>query len=256
MASLDPVNGARNVGGVGVGDHAGRGQLNRFVYRVFCGKNCSKNPDAFGHGAIEGVAGPETANNAAIQTAFIPTLSLGVPGDSTMAIVLAALIFHGISPGPNFPIEHPDIFWSLIVSFLIGNLMLLILNLPMIGLWVRVLSIPYTLLFPCVVVFSCIGVYSVRFATADILLVAGFGLFGYLARLFRLDAPPLLLGFVLGPMMEENFRRTLLLSRGDLSAFFNTPLVLSIYGVTILLLVWTGRRRLLSFARFGLKRGK
>ncbi|MCR8724656.1 tripartite tricarboxylate transporter permease [Frigidibacter sp. ROC022] len=219
-------------------------------------RNSSKTPEEFGEGAIEGVAGPETANNAAIQTAFIPTLSLGVPGDSTMAIVLAALIFHGISPGPNFPIEHPDIFWGLIVSFLIGNLMLLVLNLPMIGLWVRVLSIPYTVLVPCIVVFSCIGVYSVRYSTVDILLVAGFGLFGYLARLFRLDAPPLLLGFVLGPMMEENFRRTLLLSRGDVSAFFNTPLVLGIYGATILLLVWTGRRRLFSFAGFLRKRRK
>lgn len=202
-------------------------------------RNSSKTPEKFGTGMIEGIAGPETANNAAIQTAFIPTLSLGVPGDSTMAIVLVALVFHGIDPGPNFVTHHPDIFWGLIVSFLVGNLMLLVLNLPMIGLWVRMLRIPDTLLYPSIVVFSCIGVYSVRMMPSDLLLMGGCAVLGYLMRRMRLDAPPLLLGFVLGPMMEEHFRRTLLLSRGDPSAFVSTGLTWVIYLAMFAMLGWS-----------------
>lgn len=212
-------------------------------------RNSSKTPEKFGTGMIEGIAGPETANNAAIQTAFIPTLSLGVPGDSTMAIVLVALIYHGIDPGPNFVTQHPDIFWGLIVSFLIGNLMLLVLNLPFIGLWVKMLRIPNSILYPAIVVFSCIGVYSVRLMPSDLYLMAGCAVLGYLMRSFRLDAPPLLLGFVLGPMMEEHFRRTLLISRGDPAAFLSTGLTWGIYLLMIAMVGWSLWRNALTRRR-------
>ncbi|MDF1776222.1 MAG: tripartite tricarboxylate transporter permease [Rhizobiaceae bacterium] len=207
-------------------------------------RNISKTPEAFGKGAIEGISSPEAANNAAIQTAFVPTLTLGVPGDSTMAIVLAALLVHGINPGPEFASQHPDIFWGLIVSFLIGNFLLLIINIPLIGIWVRLLSIPYTVLFPSIVVFSCVGVYSVRYEIIDVLFIGGFAALGYALRLFRLEAAPLLLGFVLGPMLEEHFRRTLLLSRGDLGAFVEQPISIALYLASAGMVLWVARNAL------------
>ena len=210
-------------------------------------KQVSKNPSEFGKGAIEGISGPETANNAAIQTAFIPTLSLGIPGDAVMALMLGALLIHGITPGPQLVIESPSIFWGLVFSFIIGNVMLLLLNVPLIGLWVRVLSIPHWILGPSIVVFVCIGVYSVKYATGDIFVVMAFGMFGFAMRLFRWDAAALLLGFILGPMMEENLRRSLLLSRGSFMTFIERPFslafILAALAMLVLSIVRTRRAR-------------
>jgi TctA family transporter len=177
-------------------------------------KKIAKDPSRFGNGAIEGVTAPEAANNAAAQTAFVPTLSLGIPGDAVMALMLGALIIHGIQPGPMLMSQQPELFWGLIVSFGIGNIMLLVLNLPMIGLWVAILRIPYRVLFPAILVFISLGVYSVNNNTFDVLMVAAIGAMGYMLAVFKFEAAPLLLGFVLGPLMEENLRRALLLSRG------------------------------------------
>ncbi len=162
-------------------------------------KRVSKTPERFGKGAIEGIVAPETANNSADQTAFIPTLTLGIPGSATMALMLGALMVHGIQPGPTLIVQQPALFWGLIMSFWIGNLLLLVLNLPLIGLWVRLLLVPYHYLYPAILVFICIGAYSVRTNPADVLMVLGFGVLGYVMRLASLPAAPLLLGFVLGP---------------------------------------------------------
>ncbi|NIC42205.1 tripartite tricarboxylate transporter permease, partial [Aquabacterium sp. A08] len=179
-------------------------------------KKIAKDPSRFGKGAIEGVTAPEAANNAASQTAFVPTLSLGIPGDAVMALMLGALIIHGIQPGPLLMTQQPDLFWGLIVSFGIGNIMLMILNLPLVGMWVAILRIPYNVLYPAILVFIALGVYSVNNNTFDILMVAGIGAVGYLLAVLKFEAAPLMLGFVLGPLMEENLRRSLLLSRGDM----------------------------------------
>ncbi|GGE53855.1 hypothetical protein GCM10007276_33660 [Agaricicola taiwanensis] len=186
-------------------------------------KRVSRTPERFGKGAIEGVAAPETANNAAAQTAFIPTLTLGVPGGPTMALMLGALMIHGITPGPQLITQHPDVFWSLVGSFWVGNLMLLVLNLPMVGIWVWMLKIPYRILYPGILVFICLGVYSVNYSFVDVIMVCAFGVVGYILMLLRFEPAPLLLGFVLGPMMEENLRRTLLISNGDFSVFIERP---------------------------------
>ena len=201
-------------------------------------KRISKRSKLFGKGAVEGVAAPESANNAADQTAFIPTLSLGIPGSPTMALMLGALMIHGIAPGPGLVNDQPSLFWGLIMSFWIGNLMLVILNVPMIGLWVRLLTIPYYLLYPAVLVFICIGTYSVHLSAFEVGLVVFFGALGYLMRVLDWPAAPLLLGFVLGPMMEEHFRRAMLFSRGDVLIFFERPISAFVMAVTLLLLVW------------------
>jgi putative tricarboxylic transport membrane protein len=204
-------------------------------------KKVAKDPSRFGHGAIEGVTSPEAANNAAAQTSFAPTLTLGIPGDATMALMLGALMIHGIQPGPMMITEQPEVFWGLIVSFGVGNLMLMVLNLPMIGLWVSVLRIPYRALYPAILVFISMGVYSVNNNVFDIYIVAGVGAFGYLLSVLKFDAPPLLLGFVLGPMVEENLRRALLLSRGDMMTFVERPIsawLLAAGGALILFSVW------------------
>lgn len=202
-------------------------------------KRASREPERFGKGAIEGIMAPETANNAADQTAFIPTLTLGIPGSATMALMLGALMVHGITPGPSLMTDQPSLFWGLIMSFWIGNLMLLVLNIPMIGLWVRVLLVPYHILFPVVLVLICIGAYSVNNNPFDVWLVAGFGLLGYVMRTLDFPAAPLLLGFVLGPMMEEHFRRAMVLAKGDFGVFLTRPISATILGITALLLVWT-----------------
>ncbi|WP_068297737.1 tripartite tricarboxylate transporter permease [Pararhodobacter sp. CCB-MM2] len=201
-------------------------------------KKVSPRSKLFGKGAVEGIAAPESANNAADQTAFIPTLSLGIPGSPTMALMLGALMIHGIAPGPGLVVEQPSLFWGLIMSFWIGNLMLVILNVPMIGLWVRLLTIPYHLLYPAVLVFICIGTYSVHQSAFEVGLVAFFGALGYLMRVFDWPAAPLLLGFVLGPMMEEHFRRAMLFSRGDVLTFFERPISATVMAIAILMLVW------------------
>lgn len=202
-------------------------------------KRVSKTPERFGKGAIEGIMGPESANNAADQTAFIPTLTLGIPGSVTMALMLGVLMIHGITPGPNMIAEQPSLFWGLVMSFWIGNLMLLVLNIPFVGLWVRLLSIPYHLMFPAVLVFIAIGTYSLSNSPFDVWAVAFFGLLGYMMRWARLSAAPLLLGFVLGPMMEEHFQRAMLLSRGDFSTFVSRPISGTLLAITAVILLWS-----------------
>lgn len=216
-------------------------------------KKVSKTPEQFGRGAIEGIAAPESANNAADQTAFIPTMTLGIPGSPAMAIMLGILMIHGISPGPQLITQHPDVFWGLIMSFWIGNLLLVILNIPMIGLWVRLLTIPYHLLYPSVLVFVCIGVYSINNNAFDIWPVIGFALLGYGMTLLRFPAAPMILGFVLGPLIEEHFRRAMVLSNGNFGTFVESGIsrtVMSIVGLLLLWAVWKtlryafGRRKM------------
>jgi putative tricarboxylic transport membrane protein len=201
-------------------------------------KRSAKDPSRFGKGAIEGVAAPEAANNAAAQTGFIPTLTLGIPGDSVGALVLGALMIHGIAPGPTVMTRYADLFWGLVASMFIGNMMLLVLNLPMIGIWVRMLTIPYRLLYPAVLFFISVGVYSVNNSVFDVLLSAGFGLLGYIFIKLGCEPAPLLLGFILGPMMEENFRRAMLMSRGNPFVFLTRPLSLAFLVLAVLLAVF------------------
>jgi len=200
-------------------------------------KKISNNPERFGKGAIEGVTSPEAANNAAVQAAFIPTLTLGVPGDAIMAVMIGGLLIHGITPGPQLISENPQLFWGVVASFWIGNVLLLVLNLPLIGVWVKLLSIPYRILFPAVLMLISIGVYSVNNSSFDVLLTCGFGLLGFWMGRHGFPSAPLLLGFVLGPLLEENFRRALLLSAGDMSTFVQRPVSLSFLLITLGLLV-------------------
>ncbi|WEZ85905.1 tripartite tricarboxylate transporter permease (plasmid) [Rhizobium sp. 32-5/1] len=187
-------------------------------------KRLSKTPEEFGHGAIAGVAGPESANNAGAQTSFIPLLTLGIPANPVMALMIGAMIIKGIVPGPNVAVEQPALFWGIIASMWIGNLMLVVLNLPLIGLWVKLLTIPYYVLFPIIMAFCSIGVYSVNSNVYDLYAVAFFGLIGYTLVKLRCEPAPLLLGFVLGPLLEENLRRAMILSRGDPSTFVTRPI--------------------------------
>jgi TctA family transporter len=201
-------------------------------------KRVARDPSRFGKGAIEGVTAPESANNAACQTAFIPTLTLGIPGDAVMALMLGALMIHGIAPGPQLMSEHPQLFWGLIASFWIGNILLVILNLPLIGLWVKLLAIPYGVLYPSILLFVCLGVYSVNNSVFDVGLVVLFGAIGYVMMLLKFEPAPLILGFILGPLMEEHLRRALLLSRGDLMVFVQRPISATLMAATFLLLAW------------------
>ena len=200
-------------------------------------KRMSKTPEAFGHGAIEGVAGPESANNAGAQTSFIPLLTLGIPANPVMALMVGAMIIQGIVPGPNVASEQPALFWGVIASMWIGNLMLVVLNLPLIGLWVRLLKVPYHILFPIIMAFCSIGVYSVNSNVYDLYAVAFFGLMGYVLIKLRCEPAPLLLGFVLGPMLEENLRRAMILGRGDATVFLTRPISLTLLVLTVLVLV-------------------
>jgi TctA family transporter len=199
----------------------------------------AKDRSRFGRGAIEGVAAPESANNAADITAFIPTLSLGIPGSATMALMIGALTINGIAPGPNLMTTKPDLFWGLVVSFWIGSLILLLLSIPLIGVWVRLLMVPIRMMVPAILMFICIGTYSVSNSAFDIWLVALLGLGGYFARILGFPAAPLILGFVLGPMLEEHFRRAMLISRGDFSIFVERPVSLTILLITLGLLIWS-----------------
>lgn len=201
-------------------------------------KNIAKDPSRFGKGAVEGVAAPESANNAACQTSFIPTLTLGIPGSVVMALILAALLIHGIQPGPQVLTSHPQLFWGVVVSMWVANVILLILNLPLVGIWVRLLTTPYRYLFPAIILFCCIGVFSLANSPFHVVLAAGFGLLGYVFVKLECEPAPMLLGFILGPMMEENLRRALLLSRGDPLVFFQEPISLFFMLSAILLLVW------------------
>jgi TctA family transporter len=191
----------------------------------------------FGKGNIRGVAAPESANNAGSQTSFIPLLTLGIPPNAVMALMVGAMTIHNIQPGPQVMTSNPELFWGLIASMWIGNAMLIILNLPLIGIWIKLLSVPYKYLFPAIVLFCAIGVYSTNNNTFDIWMVAIFGVVGYLFIKLGAEPAPLLLGFILGPMMEEHMRRALLLSRGDWSVFVTRPLSASLLAVAALLLV-------------------
>jgi TctA family transporter len=200
-------------------------------------KKIAKDPSRFGKGAIEGVAGPESANNADAQCKFIPMLTLGIPASGVMALMLGALMIQGITPGPQVMVQKPDLFWGLIVSMWIGNLMLVVLNLPLIGMWVSLLKVPYRLLFPAIMVFCSIGIFSVNNSPFEIYLLAIFGVVGFLWRILEFSPVPLMLGFVLGPMVEENLRRALQVSEGDPTIFFTRPISLSFLIATALILV-------------------
>ena len=199
-------------------------------------KKIAKDPSRFGKGAIQGVAGPESANNAGAQASFIPLLTLGIPPNAVMALMVGAMTIHSIQPGPQVMTNNPQLFWGLIVSMWIGNLMLVVLNLPMIGLWIKLLQVPYRLLYPAILLFSCIGVYSIQNNVFDVLMTALFGLLGWIFVKLECEPAPLLLGFILGPMMEENLRRALLLSRGDPTVFVTRPLSAVMLGMAVLLL--------------------
>jgi len=199
-------------------------------------KNVAAPPRRFGQGDIRGVAAPEAANNAGAQTSFIPMLTLGIPGNPTMAMMIGALMIHGIAPGPRVMTDRPGLFWGLIASMWIGNLMLVILNLPLVGLWVRLLRVPYRLLFPAIIVFCCIGAYTINSKPFDVAVMAFFAIFGYVALKLDCEPAPLILGFVLGPMMEENLRRALLISRGDAMVFLQEPISLAFLLVAVGLL--------------------
>jgi putative tricarboxylic transport membrane protein len=200
-------------------------------------KKVAKDPSRFGRGAIEGVAAPESANNAAAQTSFIPLLTLGIPPNAVMALMVGAMTIHGIVPGPQVMQKQPDLVWGMIASMWVGNLMLIIINLPLVGIWVRLLRVPYRLMFPSIVIFCAIGIYSVNNAPIDVILAGVFGLVGYWLIKHDFESAPLLLGMVLGPLMEENLRRALLISRGDWSVFANRPVSAYLLQIAILLLV-------------------
>jgi TctA family transporter len=200
-------------------------------------KKLAADPTRFGKGAIEGVAGPEAANNADAQCKFIPMLTLGLPASGVMALMLGALTIQGIQPGPEVMTTRPELFWGLVASMWIGNLMLVILNLPLIGLWVKLLKVPYRLLFPAIMAFSAIGIYSVNNSSFEIYLTALFGVLGLVWMRLGFSLAPLLLGFVLGPMLEENLRRAMLQSKGDVSVFFTRPISLAFIAATILILI-------------------
>ena len=178
----------------------------------------------FGEGNIRGVAGPEAANNAGAQTSFIPMLTLGIPPNAVMALMIGAMMIKGIQPGPQVMTSNPDLFWGLIASMWVGNAMLVVLNLPLIGIWIRLLTVPYRFLFPAIMVFCCVGLYTLNNNPFDVYVGAAFALVGYLFHKLGCEPAPLLLGFILGPMMEENLRRALLIARGDWGTFVTRPL--------------------------------
>ncbi len=200
-------------------------------------KKLAADPSRFGRGAIEGVAAPESANNADAQCKFIPMLTLGLPASGVMALMLGAMTIQGIQPGPQVMTQRPELFWGLIASMWIGNLMLVVLNLPMIGLWVKLLQVPYRLLFPAIMAFSAIGIYSVNNSSYEIYLTALFGVIGFVCMKLGFPLAPMLLGFVLGPMMEENLRRSMLMAGGDPSVFLRRPISLAFMIATVLILI-------------------
>jgi putative tricarboxylic transport membrane protein len=200
-------------------------------------KKVAKDPSRFGKGAIEGVAGPEAANNAGAQTSFIPMLTLGIPPNVVMALMIGAMMIHNIQPGPQVMTKNPELFWGLIASMWLGNLMLVVLNLPLVGIWVRLLSLPYRFLYPAIVLFCCIGVYTLQNNTFDVRMVVLFGALGYLFAKIGCEPAPMLLGFILGPMMEEYFRRALIIERGDFSVFINRPISATLLAAALLLVV-------------------
>ncbi|MEH6726014.1 MAG: tripartite tricarboxylate transporter permease [Hyphomicrobiales bacterium] len=200
-------------------------------------KKIAKDPSAFGKGAIQGVAAPESANNAGAQTSFIPMLTLGIPSNPVMALMISALIIQGIEPGPAVINDHPELFWGIIASMWIGNLMLLVLNLPLVGLWVKLVSIPYKFLFPIVIVFACVGVFSINNTAFAVLTMAAFGVLGYVLKKLECEAAPMILGFILGPMMEGHMQRALLISGGEVSIFVREPISAGLLAVAAIALI-------------------
>jgi TctA family transporter len=225
--------------GAGLGLLQGAGPVLASIMGYAIEKQVAREPARFGHGAIEGVVAPEAAANAACQTGFVPTLTLGIPADPIMAVMLAALTVKGISVGPEFITAHADLFWGLLVSFIIGNILLVIWHVPFIGLWVRLLSIPFQILFPAVLVFMCIGVFSIRQSSTDVLMMLAFGGVGYVMRLLKFPPAPLLIGLVLGPAMEQHLRRSLIVSRGDPTIFIARPVSAAILAAAAAVLLWT-----------------
>jgi putative tricarboxylic transport membrane protein len=201
-------------------------------------KRLSRHPEKFGTGAIEGVAGPEAANNSATAGSFIPLLSLGIPTSAIMALFMGALMIHGIQPGPLFINKYPELFWGFIASMYIGNAMLLILNLPLIGIWVRVLKTPYAILFPMILLFCLIGVYTLNSNTTEIIIMLIFGIGGFLFRRLGFEGAPFILAMVLGPMMETSLRQSLLISRGSFAIFYTRPICATLLGVAAVFLLW------------------
>ena len=200
-------------------------------------KKLAKDPSRFGRGAIEGVAGPESANNAGAQTAFIPLLTLGIPPNAVMALMVGAMTIHGIIPGPQVMTKNPELFWGMVASMWVGNLMLVIINLPLIGLWVKLLQVPYRMMFPAIMIFCCIGIYSINNSTSDVLFTAFFGVVGYTLLKFGFEPAPMLLGFVLGKLMEEKLRQALILSRGSFSTFVERPVSGVLLAVAVIMLL-------------------
>src|SRR6476660_2955626 len=200
-------------------------------------KKMSKTPQRFGNGAIEGVAAPESANNAAAQTSFIPLLTLGIPPNAVMALMVGAMTIHGIVPGPQVMTKQPELFWGMIASMWLGNLMLVIINLPLVGVWVTLLRVPYRLLFPSIIVFCCIGIYSINNSPTDVMISALFGIVGYWLIKHDFEAAPMVLAFVLGPLMEENLRRAMLIARGDATVFLTRPISATLIALAAALLV-------------------
>lgn len=231
---------ARGVGlGSVLGILPGAGTVLASIMGYAVEKQVAADPSRFGKGAIEGVVAPEAAANAACQTAFVPTLTLGIPADPVMAVMLGALLIKGVAPGPSFIADHPDMFWGLVVSFVIGNILLVIWHLPLIGVWVRLLTVPFDLLYPPVLVFICVGAYTITQSVTNVVLVMFFGVVGYLMRMLRFEPAPLLVGFVLGPMMEEHLRRSLVLSRGNLAVFVERPISAGVLLAAAAVLGWT-----------------
>ncbi|MEJ0011189.1 MAG: tripartite tricarboxylate transporter permease [Bauldia sp.] len=236
--SVNPVLRGSGIGSF-FGALPGTGPTLASFFSYLVEKRISKTPERFGHGAIEGVVSPEAANNAAAQTAFIPMLTLGVPGTATMAVMLGAMMLHGITPGPLLLTNNPEIFWGLIASFWIGNVMLILLNVPLVGIWVKLLSVPTHLLYPVIVTAVCIGTYSINSSVFDVGLICVFGGAGYFMRLVGLEPAPLLLGFILGPLMEVYLRRALLISEGDYWVLFQRPVSGVVLVIAILIVLWS-----------------
>jgi putative tricarboxylic transport membrane protein len=203
-------------------------------------KKISKRQKEFGYGAIEGVSGPETANNAGTSGAFVPLLAFGIPPNVVMALLLGALLMHGVTPGPLFMSQHPDVFWGIIASMYLGNAMLLILNLPLIPIWVKLLKVPYRILFPLIILFCLIGVYTIQNSAFDVLIMLVFGILGYIIKKYGYEEAPLVLAFILGPMMESAFRQSLILSDGSISIFFMRPISFMAVSIALLLFISQG----------------
>ena len=200
-------------------------------------KKLSRTPERFGNGAIEGVAGPEAANNAAAGGAFIPLMTLGIPPNVVMALLLGAFVIHGLQPGPLMMSQNPQIFWGIVASMYVGNIMLLVLNMPLIGMWVQVLKAPYKILFPLILMFCIVGVFASGNAVFDVFVMIGTGVLGYLMRKFGYEAAPLVLAFVLGPMLENNLRKSLILSEGTFDIFVVRPISLACLAMAAALLI-------------------